>query len=73
MTHESNKKVLVIGAVAGGASMAARLRRLDEDANIILFEKGPDPSFGAQAHTSEAHALVDRIEEGLHRVGVKHT
>ncbi|KAL1526198.1 hypothetical protein AB1Y20_014924 [Prymnesium parvum] len=45
MTHESNKKVLVIGAVAGGASMAARLRRLDEDANIILFEKGPDPSF----------------------------
>ena len=33
-------KVLIIGAVAGGASTAARLRRLDEDAEIVLFEKG---------------------------------
>ena len=33
-------KYIVIGAVAGGASAAARLRRLDEQAEIILFEKG---------------------------------
>lgn len=33
-------KVLIIGGVAGGASCAARLRRLDEDAEIILFERG---------------------------------
>ncbi|MFZ5975275.1 MAG: DsrE/DsrF/DrsH-like family protein [Bacillota bacterium] len=33
-------KVLIVGGVAGGASAAARLRRLDEDARIILFEKG---------------------------------
>ena len=33
-------KYLVIGAVAGGASTAARLRRLDEKAEIIIFEKG---------------------------------
>jgi NADPH-dependent 2,4-dienoyl-CoA reductase/sulfur reductase-like enzyme/rhodanese-related sulfurtransferase len=33
-------KYLVIGAVAGGASTAARLRRLDENAEIIIFEKG---------------------------------
>lgn len=33
-------KVLIVGAVAGGASTAARLRRLDEEAEIILFEKG---------------------------------
>ena len=31
--------VLVIGGVAGGASAAARLRRLDEDANITIIER----------------------------------
>lgn len=38
-------KVLVVGGVAGGASAAARLRRLDENAEIILFEKGEHISF----------------------------
>ncbi|RKD33553.1 CoA-disulfide reductase [Lacrimispora algidixylanolytica] len=33
------KKVLIVGGVAGGASAAARLRRLDEEAEIILFER----------------------------------
>ena len=33
-------KYIIIGAVAGGASTAARLRRLDENAHIIIFEKG---------------------------------
>ena len=33
-------KYIIIGAVAGGASTAARLRRLDETAEIIIFEKG---------------------------------
>ena len=33
-------KYLIVGAVAGGASTAARLRRMDEKAQIILFEKG---------------------------------
>lgn len=41
----STKKVLIIGGVAGGASAAARLRRLDENAEIILFERGPYISF----------------------------
>src|SRR5665647_1316102 len=36
----SNMKYIIIGAVAGGASTAARLRRLDEHAEIIIFEKG---------------------------------
>lgn len=39
------KKVLIIGGVAGGASTAARLRRLDENADIIIFEKGEYISF----------------------------
>ncbi len=38
-------KYLVVGGVAGGASTAARLRRLDENAKIIMFEKGPHVSF----------------------------
>ncbi|MEA4891219.1 MAG: FAD-dependent oxidoreductase [Peptococcaceae bacterium] len=33
-------KVVIIGGVAGGASAAARLRRLDEQAKIVLFERG---------------------------------
>ncbi|MFV0242497.1 MAG: FAD-dependent oxidoreductase [Lacrimispora sphenoides] len=33
-------KIVIIGGVAGGASCAARLRRLDEEANIIMFERG---------------------------------
>lgn len=39
------KKVLIVGGVAGGASAAARLRRLDEHAEIILFERGEHISF----------------------------
>lgn len=38
-------KLVVIGGVAGGASVAARLRRLDEKAEIIILEKGAHPSF----------------------------
>ena len=40
-----SKKVLIVGGVAGGASCAARLRRLDEDAEIIMFERGEYISF----------------------------
>ena len=40
-----NKKILVVGGVAGGASAAARARRLDEQADIIIFERGPHVSF----------------------------
>jgi CoA-disulfide reductase len=40
-----NKKILIVGGVAGGASAAARLRRLEEDAEIILFEKDGYISF----------------------------
>lgn len=38
-------KYVVIGAVAGGASAAARLRRLDEQAEIVMFEKGEYVSY----------------------------
>ena len=40
---EQSKKphILIVGGVAGGAACAARLRRLSEDAEIIVFERGP--------------------------------
>ncbi|HEY5562139.1 MAG TPA: DsrE/DsrF/DrsH-like family protein [Clostridiaceae bacterium] len=40
-----NKKVIIVGGVAGGASTAARLRRLDENAEIIMFERDEYISF----------------------------
>jgi NADPH-dependent 2,4-dienoyl-CoA reductase/sulfur reductase-like enzyme/rhodanese-related sulfurtransferase len=41
----NKKRLLIIGGVAGGASCAARARRLSEDAHIIVFERGPYVSF----------------------------
>ena len=38
-------KVLIVGGVAGGMSAATRLRRLKEDAEIIVFEQGPHVSY----------------------------
>lgn len=51
-----SKKILIVGGVAGGASAAARLRRLDENAEIIMFERGNHISFancGLPYHISE--------------------
>lgn len=38
-------KYLIVGGVAGGATVAARLRRIDENAEIILFERGKYVSY----------------------------
>ncbi|OIJ14401.1 CoA-disulfide reductase [Anaerobacillus alkalilacustris] len=40
-----SKKIVIVGGVAGGATAAARLRRLDETSKIIMFEKGEHISF----------------------------
>ncbi len=57
-------KVLVIGGVAGGASSAARIRRLDENAEIIMFDKGPYVSFsncGLPYHMSGTIASSEKL------------
>jgi len=41
----ANMKVIIVGGVAGGASCAARLRRLDEKAQILVVERGPYVSY----------------------------
>jgi NADPH-dependent 2,4-dienoyl-CoA reductase/sulfur reductase-like enzyme/rhodanese-related sulfurtransferase len=43
--EEIRMKVVIVGGVAGGASCAARLRRLDEKAQIIMVERGPYVSY----------------------------
>ena len=37
-------RVVVVGGVAGGASAAARVKRLNENADVVVFEKGSDVS-----------------------------
>ena len=39
------RKIVIVGGVAGGASAAAKARRQDENADIVMFEKGPYISF----------------------------
>jgi len=39
------KRLLIVGGVAGGMSAAARARRLDENAEIVVFERGPSVSY----------------------------
>lgn len=41
----ANRKIVVVGGVAGGASAATRARRLNESARIVMFEKGEHVSF----------------------------
>lgn len=41
----SKKKIVIVGGVAGGASCAARCRRLDEEAEILMLDRGPYVSF----------------------------
>ena len=45
MKNSSPKTIVIVGGVAGGASCAARLRRMDETAEIIILERGPFASF----------------------------
>lgn len=45
MKNVIGQKVVVVGGVAGGASVAARVRRLDEKAEVVMFERGPNVSF----------------------------
>src|SRR4029079_15934025 len=39
------RRILIVGGVAGGASCAARLRRLDESVEIAVFDRGPFVAF----------------------------
>ena len=54
------KRYVIVGGVAGGATAAARLRRLDKDAQIVLFERGEHISF---ANCGLPYYVGDEIKE----------
>ncbi len=58
-------KVIIIGGVAGGASCAARLRRLDESAEIIMIEKGPYISFANCGLPYHVGGVIDNRDKLL--------
>lgn len=58
-------KVIIVGGVAGGASCAARLRRLDESAQIIMIEKGPYISFANCGLPYHVGGVIDKREKLL--------
>lgn len=65
-----SKKVIIVGGVAGGASTAARLRRVDENCEITMFEKGEYISFAncglpyyiGDVITDRNNLIVQKIE-----------
>ena len=58
------EKILIVGGVAGGMSAATRLRRLQEKAEIIVFEKRPYVSF---ANCGLPYYVGGEIEERENR------
>ena len=58
-------KVVIIGGVAGGMSAATRLRRLREDAEIIVYEKGPYVSFANCGLPYFIGGVIDKKESLL--------
>nr|WP_199718831.1 FAD-dependent oxidoreductase [Petrotoga sp. HWH.PT.55.6.1] len=57
------KRILIVGGVAGGASVAARARRLDESAEIIMFERGPHVSFSNCALPFHLSGMVENSDD----------
>lgn len=56
-------KVVIVGGVAGGASAATRLRRLDERAQIVMFERGPHVSFSNCSLPYRLSGTVDATDK----------
>ena len=58
-------KVLIVGGVAGGASCAARLRRLDEKAEILMVERGPYVSYANCGLPYHVGGVIEKEESLL--------
>jgi NADPH-dependent 2,4-dienoyl-CoA reductase/sulfur reductase-like enzyme len=61
----AGKRVLIVGGVAGGATCAARLRRLDENAEIVVFERGYYVSYANCGLPYFIGNVIDRESELL--------
>lgn len=77
--NRMKKKILIVGGVAGGATTATKLRRLDEFAEIIIFERGEHISFancGLPYHIGEVieerdELLLQSVERMYNRYRIK--
>ncbi|KAA9134740.1 NAD(P)/FAD-dependent oxidoreductase, partial [Microbacterium caowuchunii] len=74
MTAVHPRKVVIVGGVAGGMSAATRLRRLDESARIVVFERGPEVSYAncglpyfVGGEITDRSALLLQTPASLHR------
>ena len=54
-------KVIIVGGVAGGASCAARLRRLDENAEIVMVERGQYVSYANSGLVSTSCRVIGKF------------
>lgn len=68
------KRIVIVGGVAGGMSAATRMRRLDEAAHIIVFERGPEVSYAncglpyyVGGAITDRSALLLQTPASLHR------
>ena len=71
-------KIVIVGGVAGGASAATRLRRLDENAQIVLFERGEHISYAncglpyyIGGFNPDPGLLIARTREEYDRMGIR--
>ena len=62
---QNNKRILIVGGVAGGASCAARARRLSESAQIIMFDRGPYVSFANCGLPYHVGNIIEKEEDLL--------
>lgn len=58
-----SKRILIVGGVAGGASAAARARRIDEQAEIVMFERGPHVSFSNCGLPYHLSGMIENSED----------
>ena len=56
-------KIVVVGGVAGGAGVAARARRIDETAEIVMFERGEHLSFSNCCLPFALSEIVDKSDK----------
>ncbi len=60
-----SKKILIVGGVAGGASTATRARRLDENSEIIMYDRGPHVSYSNCSLPFYLSGIVEKSDDLL--------
>ena len=66
-----NMRIIIVGGIAAGMSAAAKLRRTDRDAEIVVYEKSPHISFGACGLPYYVGGNFDNVDRMLVRTPEK--